>query len=148
MSQEVTVMVNHGDRLTDWSQGKTFYVARVGHRQGATILMGDDGHLHRLEDCTKPAADYNRLLTEEELALVVESIEGELAGDASHLLDWLQPLSFGDGRQRLQVWERLSPKTRLALQRLKSTTSQEVGRDAQMAYPPVSWIKTSPPPAH
>jgi hypothetical protein len=116
--------VTRGDRLTDWQQGQTFYVARQGTQDGHTILVDDDGGLHRLDDCQAPGEDYERPLSSDEVALLVTAVEEELSDDASELNSWLSLLSKP---QKRQVWMALHPQAREELKlAAKLGNSQEV----------------------
>ena len=116
--------VKRGDRLTDWQEGKTLYVARQTTQEGRTVLVDQDGGLHQLDDCQTPGEDYERPLSSEEVALLVAAIEEELSDDARELNNWLSLLSKP---QKRQVWMALHPHAREALKlAAKLGNSQEV----------------------
>lgn len=110
------MMPRIGARLTDWRQGKTFTVAKVGRHATGQVVADELGNIHRLDDCMMPAAEYQRLFTEAELNTMASAVEEELAGDANELLPWLGLLS---PVQKAQLWRRLHPQARAELMRLK-----------------------------
>jgi hypothetical protein len=120
----ISMKVKRGDRLTDWQQGQTFYVARQGTQDGRTILVDEDGGFHQLDDCQAPSEDYERPLSSDEVALLVAAIEEELSDDARELNNWLSLLSQP---QKRQVWMALHPHAREELKlAAKQDKSQEV----------------------
>jgi hypothetical protein len=111
-----------GDRLTDWSQGLTFTVARLGYLEGVPVVAtSTTGEIHHLQNCVEPDTRYHRRLTEDELEVMHLAVTEELSGDAAGLLEWLGLLS---PPQKRQLWERFSPATRAAIAQLRA--SQEV----------------------
>ena len=110
------LMPKLGQRLTDWRQGTTFIVAKIGRHATGQVVADELGNIHRLDDCMEPSADYQRLFTEAELNTMASAVEKELAGDASQLLPWLGLLS---PVQKAQLWRRLHPQARAELTRLK-----------------------------
>lgn len=108
-----------GEMLTDWIQGKTFYVDRVGKLPNETVVIQDhDGHHHILEHCDRPGPAYERPFNQWELShllmVTVACIQSDDVGELESLTTYLNP------EQKRQWWESLSVDLRRAIYQMKA----------------------------